>query len=579
VEAAVIPALAGAVRPRILPRLMVAARDGVELCTDVYLPVGAEAIPTVVVRTPYGRNRPFLMHLGRRLSDRGFAVLMQDCRGRYASGGRYELGMEDADTHDTLAWMAGQEWSTGSAALLGVSVACLSNFRAAAAPPPDGVRVEAMVGLMGVLDAHSLFYRGGALVLHWALPWVTLMSPEHGGRSGWLQLPWPEIFRRRPLERLAGDTRGNDELWRRVVAWPVRAPGWDGISALEAVERIEVPTLLMSGWNDFLLGHTLRAHRSLTARGGGDHRLVVGDWNHQSLFYSFRAAQEGERTHLDLLSLVCDWLARRLLPGEGAGEEREPPVLCQVLGTGRWIGSERFPLAEARETAWHLASGGGARTAHGDGRLVAEASARGGHDTFVYDPEDPVPSVGGALWQFEPAGLLPGPADQSEVEERADVLVYTGEPLDEEMVVAGPVRLELWVASSVRDTDFTAKLVDVDPAGVPRIVQDGIQRARYREGPAREVPLEPQQPARITVDLDATAYRFAAGHRVRLEVSSSNFPRYDRHPNTAGQLHTATGSAVAHQTVFHGGATPSRLVLLVLDGAALERLAWEAGRG
>ena len=576
------PPVANGARPRILPRVAVAARDGVELCTDVYLPDTAEARPAVVVRTPYGRNRPFLMHLGRRLSDRGFAVVMQDCRGRYSSGGTYELNQEDPDTHDTLAWLGEQEWSTGSVALLGVSVACLSNFRAAARTPPAGVAVEALVGLMGVLDAHSLFYRGGALVLHWALPWVTLMSPAHGGRSAWLQQPWNEIFRRRPLARLAADTRGNEELWSRVVTWPVRAPGWESISALDDVGRIEVPTLLMSGWNDFLLGHTLRAYQSLAAGGGaGDHRMVVGDWNHQSLFYSFRAAQEGETTHLDLLSLVCDWLARRLLADGEAEAGEEPPVLCQVLGTGRWIASGHFPPAEAREEAWHLASGGGARTAGGDGRLERGAPPRGGHDTFSYDPEDPVPSVGGALWQFEPAGLLPGPADQSEVEDRPDVLVYTGEPLEADLVVAGPVRVELWVASSVRDTDFTAKLVDVDPAGVPRIVQDGIQRARYRDGSAREVPLEPQEPVRLTVDLDATAYRFAAGHRVRLEVSSSNFPRYDRHPNTAGPLHSATASAVAHQTVFHGGATPSRLLLRVLPAEAFARLAAaaDAARG
>lgn len=571
---------AGARRPRILPRLAVAARDGVELCTDVYLPDTEEARPTVVVRTPYGRNRPFLMHLGRRLSERGFCLLVQDCRGRYSSGGSYDLGLEEHDTRDTLAWLAGQEWSTGSVGLLGVSVACLSNFRAAAAEPPAGIEVEALVGLMGVLDAHSLFYRDGTLVLHWALPWVTLMSPVHGGRSAWLQLPWKEILQRRPLARLAADTGGAEELWNRVVTHPVRGPGWEPLSAIGDVERIRVPTLLLSGWHDFLLGHTLRAFRGLTAGGGTGHRLVVGDWNHQSLFYSFRAAQEGETAHLDLLALVCDWLAGKLAT-EGASPEADagdgPPVLCRVLGTGRWIGSDQFPPAEARRTEWYLTSGGGAQTAQGDGRLVAEPPARGGHDGFVYDPEDPVPSVGGSLWQFEAAGLMPGPADQSEIEERPDVLVYTGDPLPRDIVLAGPVSVELWVASSARDTDFTAKLVDVDRSGTPRIVQDGIQRARYRDGSAREVPLDPQQPNWLVVDMDATAYRFAAGHRLRVEVSSSNFPRYDRHPNSAGPLHTATGSAVAHQTVFHGGATPSRLTLSVLEKEEFEALVWNTG--
>ena len=574
------PAVAAGTRPRILPRLAVTTRDGVELCTDVYLPAGGEPWPTVVVRTPYGRNHPFLMNLGRRLSDGGIAFLVQDCRGRYSSGGRYELAAEDGDTHDTLAWLGAREWSTGSVALLGISIGCLSNFRAAAHTPPEGIEIDALVGMMGVLDAHSLFYHGGALLLHWALPWVTLMSPAHGGRSSWLQLPWKEIFRRPPLERLAAATGADEEMWRHVVSSPTRGPAWTPISALEDVGRIEVPTLLMSGWNDFLLGHTLRAFRALTeGRAATDHRLVVGDWDHQNLFYSFRAAQQGETNHLDLLTLVCDWLAGRLTPGASRAEEGGPPVRCQVLGAGCWIGSDHFPPAEARGVEWYLASGGDARTAHGDGRLLAEPAARSGHDTFVYDPEDPVPSIGGALWQFEPAGLHPGPADQSAVEDRPDVLVYTSEPLAAELAVVGPLSVELWVSSSVRDTDFTAKLVDVDPAGCPRIVQDGIQRTRYREGPAREVPLEPHQPCRLTVEMDATAYRFAAGHRLRLEVSSSNFPRFDRHPNTAGPLHTATASAVAHQTLFHGGGTPSRLLLSVLDRDALDRLALPAGGG
>lgn len=562
---------AGAVRPRVLPRLAVVARDGVELCTDVYLPDTDEARPTVVVRTPYGRNRPFLMQLGRRLSDRGFCFLAQDCRGRYGSGGSYDLALEEHDAHDTLAWLAAQEWSTPAVALLGVSVSCLSNFRAAARTPPQGVEIAAQVSLMGVLDAHSLFYRGGALVLHWALPWVTLMSPRYGGRSGWMELPWDELFRRRPLAALAAATGGDEELWRVVVTRPTRGPEWEQVSALDEVGRTTVPTLLLSGWHDFLLGHTLRAFEAL--RGGGGGRLVVGDWNHQSLFYSFRAAREGETAHLDLLVLVCDWLAARLDPGAAEAGDDAPPVLCWVYGAGRWIAARSFPPPGARAEAWHVTSGGDARTALGDGRLVRHPPPRAGHDAFVYDPEDPAPTAGGSLWQFDAAGLAPGPADQSAVEERPDVLVYTSDPLPAELTVVGPVRVELWVASSVRDTDFTAKLVDVDPAGIPRIVQDGIQRARYREGTAREVPLEAQRPQRLAVELDATAYRFAAGHRLRLEVSSSNFPRYDPHPNTAGPLHAATGSAVAHQTVFHGGDTPSRLLLTVVDAEAFERLA------
>lgn len=576
-------------RPRILHRLNVPARDGVELCTDVYLPATEGAHPTVVARTPYGRSRPFHMHLARQLSELGLCFLAQDCRGRYSSGGEYDLGLEERDTFDTLAFVREQPWSNGKVALLGISVSTLSNLRAAASPPPEGVEIAGLVNLMGVIDAHSLFYRGGALVLHWALPWVTLMSPAHVGRSGWQELPWREIFEKRPLSRLVEETQGNREIWNNVIVRPTRNEIWEGVSSLPGLAEIAAPSLSLGGWHDFLLGHTLEGFRrmdgmageaggagaAVAAGGEGDdrHQLVIGPWNHLNLFYSFRGAHQGEKAHLDLLRLVGSWLQRWLLP-EARARQREPKVLLSLLGGECWIGAESFPPAQARPESYYLASGGAAGSARGDGRLVAAAPPRAGRDVFVYDPDNPVPSVGGALWPFPAAGLDAGPADQAEIEEREDVLVYTSEPLEHDLFVVGPVAAELWVASSARDTDFTAKLVDLEPSGRAMIVQDGIQRARYREGQDRELLLEPHRPVLLHIDLDATAYRFAAGHCLRLEIASSNFPRYDKHPNHSGELHTVTGSTVAHQTVFHGGNTLSRLTLAVLEREQVEKLVY-----
>lgn len=568
------------VRPRILPRVRVPARDGIGLTTDVYLPAVAEPRPTVVARTPYGRSRPFHMHLARHLSDLGLCFVAQDCRGRYASEGRYDLNLEERDTYDTLDWLRQQPFSSGKVALLGISVSTFSNLRAAASELPPGIEIAALVNLMGVVDAHSLFYRGGALVLHWALPWVTLMSPAHAGRSGWMELPWREIFDRRPLARLAGDTAGEEELWKNVVSRSLRDWAWEEVSALPGLQRIDAPTLSLGGWHDFLLGHTLEGFAGLDREGQDSrHRLVIGPWNHQNLFYSFRGAQAGEKAHLDLLRLVGGWLRRQLLapPAEADGEPEasaEPRVLLSLLGADCWIGADRFPLAEAAEESFYLESDGAANSARGDGRLSRAAPPRAGRDHFAYDPENPVPTCGGSLWPFSPLGLNAGPADQSAIEEREDVLVYTGEPLDTELVLVGKIAVELWVASSARDTDFTAKLVDVDRLGRAMIVQDGITRARYREGAGRELLLEPQRPCLVRIELDATAYRFAAGHRLRLEVSSSNFPRYDRHPNSSGPLHTAQATTVAQQTVFHGGNTRSRLILTTLDPGLVARKVW-----
>ncbi len=571
-----------AARARILPQLAVPLRDGVELCTDVYLPAAEEPRPAVVVRTPYGRSRPFIMHLAQRLSGCGFCCVAQDCRGRHGSGGTYNLDLEEPDTRDTLTWLGEQAWSSGKVALLGISVSSFPNLRVAASPPPAGIEIAALVSLMGVVDLHSLFYRGGALVLHWALPWVTLMSASHrGGSPSWLRLPWPEIFRSQPLVDLPRLTQGNQELWQRILTRPTRDWAWDQVSAVDRLRSIAAPSLFLSGWRDFVLGQTLHGFPLLgndVSGSSAHHRLVVGNWDHQSLFYSFRKAKQGDTNHLDLLQLVGAWLERWLVPDgtaqAAAATADEPNVLLYVLGAQRWIRSSQYPPAEAQLVSWYLTADQPANTAQGQGRLVEQAPTQSGQDHFVYDPQNPVPSAGGAMWQFDPAGLVPGPTDQTEIETRPDVLVYTSAPLANELIVVGPITVELWASSSVADTDFTAKLVDVEPSGCALIVQDGIQRARYRAGETREVLLEPQRPHCLQLKLEAMAYRFAPGHRLRLEVSSSNFPRYDRHPNSAGPLHAVVGFAPAEQTVWHGGSTLSRLILSVLESAQVSAMTW-----
>jgi putative CocE/NonD family hydrolase len=246
-------------------------------------------------------------------------------------------------------------------------------------------------------------------------------------------------------------------------------------------------------------------------------------------------------------------------------------VVVRVTGSEAWLGFSAFPPAEAAAVEWFLSSAGGAAGGM-DGRLVRGRPPALGMDAYDYDPADPVPTLGGAVWPFAPARLVPGDLDQSPVEQRPDVLVYTSEPLAEDLVVVGPVTLELWAASSACDTDFTGKLVDVDPYGAARWVQDGILRCRFRNGPWQEELLEPQRAYRLEIPLGTVAHRFAAGHRLRLEVASSNFPKFDNNLNTAVSPHLATAGTVARQTVFHGGAMASCLRLLAMPADALEAL-------
>ncbi|HEU0077650.1 MAG TPA: CocE/NonD family hydrolase, partial [Longimicrobiaceae bacterium] len=323
------------------------------------------------------------------------------------------------------------------------------------------------------------------------------------------------------------------------------------------------PTLHVGGWYDFLRPHVLRAYQGIAAgaaRTGDSQTLVVGPWDHQSLFSHSVAG-------LELADLLVRYLERSLLGDEArtqASPGVRPGVLLYLMEGEHWLAFDRFPPEGSRRAEWFLDSGGRANTADGNGKLVPDAPTHPCEDTFVYDPGSPVPTVGGGVWPFPAAGLYPGAADQSGVEEREDVLVYTSVPLAEDVAVAGPVEAELWVSSSACATDYTAKLVDVDPGGVPRVVQDGIHRVR--PGPA-----DLREPTRVTIDLGAAGWCFRAGHRLRLEVSSSNFPKFDRHLNCPDPPGFATGGAAATQKVFHGGTWPSLLRMTVVPGRVLEQ--------
>lgn len=566
-------------RPRILAREVVTTPDGAELCTDVYLPAGDRARPTVLLRTPYGRSVPLLMQLCLFLARAGLCAVLQDCRGRFRSTGAYDLLHEVEDSHFTLAWLGEQPWCDGRVGLVGISVSTLPNLLVVAEPRPAEARVFAVVDVMGSVDYHSMCYRNGALLHHWTLPWTAMMGSEVG-IGDWRGIDWDAVYRHRPLVEAVRRTGAGDELWRRVVANPRFGGFWERLSALDALDALDVPVLHLSGWHDFMLDQALLAWQHLGRSDGPcRHRLLIGPWNHRSLFAETAARTEPD-AGLTLHGLLSWWFDRCLEdgpPGAGGLLDGTPPVLLSVArqdGGDGWIGVDAFPPREAVREDWFL-------TAGDDGGRLLRAAPAAGVASFDYDPADPVPTLGGAVWPFPPAGLVPGASDQRPVEGRPDVLVYSSDPLPRDLVVVGAVELDLWAASSARDTDFTGKLVDVDPRGEARWVQDGIVRARYRDGRDREELLEAGRPYRFRIPLSAVGHRFKAGHRLRLEVSSSNFPKFDNHPNSAAPLHRATGSMVARQTVFHGGSVASRLRLPVLPDGAAEALAveLEAPRG
>jgi putative CocE/NonD family hydrolase len=349
----------------------------------------------------------------------------------------------------------------------------------------------------------------------------------------------------------------DDEYWRQ---WNIA----------DRHPQVTVPALNVGGWYDIFLGGTLRNYLGMRQDGGNaqakQQRLIIGPWFHTTMWPNIAGEVDfGLRAQglaIDLEGIILRWFDH-WLKAIDTGMLREPPVKLFVMGENVWRDEREWPLARAQHTRYYFHSGGRANTRHGDGVLSLEPPSHEPADHYLYDPRHPVPTRGGGLccWQASVPG---GAYDQRSVEERSDVLVYSTPPLAQAMEVTGPIVLKLWASSSAVDTDFTAKLVDVEPSGYARNLTDGILRARYRESTARPTLIEPGRVYEYTIDLWATSNLFKAAHRIRVEVSSSNFPRFDRNPNTGHPFAQDAELRPATQTILHDADHPSHIVLPIV---------------
>jgi len=561
-------------------------RDGVALATDIYRPDREGLFPVILVRTPYNKADPLLTNVIMfdpvRAAAAGYVVGVQDVRGRYASEGRFRpIHQEVEDGYDAVEWAAAQPWSSGRVGMAGASYVGATQWLAAIASPPHLVAMAPNITASAYHE--GWFYQGGALewgfVTSWAVNFLALDTllkerPGDGAAVGRLIRAMDELdrwFWHLPLKDfppLAGV-----EYFREWLAHPLYDDYWGRVNIEAHYENVKAAALNIGGWYDIFLYGTVRNFLGLRSRGGSEaarkSRLIVGPWAHVTRSLLWMGNLVGEVNFgvqaasqvIDLMGLQLRWFDR-WLKGADNGADREPPVRLFVMGQNRWEEFEGFPPAGSAELRLYLHSGGRANGLWGDGALSAEPPGAEPPDRFVYDPENPVPTRGGGLCCSDV--YLPGGAfDQREVEARPDVLVYTSAPLERELKVLGPVKVRLFVASSAPDTDFTAKLVDVYPDGRAINVTDGILRLRYRRGRDREEFLGPGRVYEVEVDLWYTADLFRAGHRLRLEVSSSNFPRFDRNLNTGGPIGAEAEGQVAVQRVFHDRARPSALILTV----------------
>jgi putative CocE/NonD family hydrolase len=567
--------------------VMVPMRDGVKLATDVYRLDGAGSQPVALARTPYNKDLSVTsggMFNILRAVQAGYVVVVQDTRGRFASEGEFTpMFQERDDGADAIGWAARQPWSSGKVGTFGGSYLGNTQWLAAREQPAALLAIAPAITWSDLYE--GMEYQGGANYLH-GLLWSAGMIPEEIRRrvaSG--RMP-PETLS--TLGEAASDLGAlfahlplDDHPMLRALAphyfdWlahPTPGEYWRPASPNDAYEQITTPALHIGGWYDIFLWGTLQNYMGMRQRGGSAHarqhqRLIIGPWSHMNQSGSFPEREFGMSASadaIDLTGLHLRWFDR-WLKGVDNGVEQEQPVEIFVMGSDQWRAEDDWPLPDAQYRRYYLHSGGRANTLHGDGTLSAESPGDEPADAFLYNPLRPVPTLGGQMLLF--GGNATGPRDQRAVEARDDVLVYSTPALDHPVEVIGPIELRLFVASSARDTDVTGKLVDVFPDGRAMILTEGVLRARYRNPLAPEL-LEPGTVYELRIDLWATANVFLPGHRIRLEVSSSNFPRIARNTNTGGEIASegADQCALAINRVFHNGAYPSHLVLPIIERA------------
>lgn len=595
-------------------KVMVPMRDGKRMATDIYRPKDtSKKYPVIFVRTPYNFNywdistgAPRDMSAELDAVKRGYAYVEMNERGHFFSEGNYDiLGPPRTDGYDAFSWMAAQPWSNAKVGTIGCSstaewqlgVAAMGNPAYAAMIPES---FGAGVGRVGPYYEQGNWYRGGAVQMLF-IAWiygeqnqVRPMFPANTSQEDLIRaskafdlaqhLPpvdWSQALRHLPekdiikavdgprgifADKMPVATGGamierapNDPAWYRGGLWHDNMP-------------VNVPGLWLMTWYDVSIGPNLAAYNYVrrTARPeiGNQQYVIIAPTLHCGYKRAAEDTVVGERhlgdARLDYDSFTFGWFDHFLKGEDNHILETMPKVRYYLMGANKWMTADTWPPAGAQPMTFYLSSGGNANTLNGDGTLADAAPASDKPDGFTYDPMNPVPSYGGNVCCTGNA-VTGGAFDQRKMEARPDILVYTSDPFKEPTEVSGPMDVTLYVSSDAKDTDFTVKVIDVQPDGTAYNLDETIQRVRYRNGYNKPLAwMEPGQVYKVALQPMNTSDYFDAGHRLRIEVSSSNFPRFDRNMNTGGRNYDETQGVVAHNAVHHSGKYPSKITITVV---------------
>jgi putative CocE/NonD family hydrolase len=560
-------------------------RDGITLYADVHRPDTPGTFPVILMRVPYDKTAATPLNYVDYFVPRGYVVVVQDTRGRYTSEGEYyPLVHEATDGYDSVEWAATLPWANGRVGTAGQSYHGATQYLLPHTRPPHLV---CQVPISASANFHDswVYHTGGAFEFGWQVPYAIFMARNTAERKGlgraYLskldEYVLPEInfaqplkdewYRHLPIKDWADWLKDTAPYVVDYLNHPNDGPYWEPLNLYRHHHAIGTPMYHIGSWYDIFQEGTLGNFTGIVRHGRPEARtsqkLLMGPWGHLRPYAAPTTGGTGDidfgpNAAIAIHDVELRWFDH-WLKGIDTGLMREPPVKIFVMGENAWREEQEWPLARTQYTAYYLHSRGSANSLRGDGVLSPEKPAQEPADTYVYDPRDPVPTRGGNTLVI-PMGVY----DQRPVEERRDVLCYTTAPLTHALEVTGPISVKLYAASSAPDTDFTAKLVAVRPDGYAQNLADGIIRARYRDSRADPSPITPGAVYEYTIDLWSTSYVFQPGCRIRVEIASANFPRFDRNPNTGHALFADAELRAATQTIFHDAARPSHIVLPVI---------------
>ena len=583
-------------------KVMMPMRDGIRLCTDIYRPKTDEPVPVIFSRTPYnfnswgdGEQRTRTMQRAYEAVKRGYAYVVQNERGRYFSEGEWDiLGVPITDGYDAFEWIKNQSWSNGKIGTLGCSSTAEWQMAVAALDHPSHACMVpqsygAGVGRVGDFMEQGNWYRGGAeqmLFFSWLYgvehdkfkPRIPAgatqedlirisrfydLAPENP------RVDMSEALTHLPMTDILQNIGGKREVYGKMITRKPNDPAWFEGGLYHDDMGFGVPSFWFTSWYDVSISPNLalfnHVRDNIDDPAVADNQyLVIAPTLHCAYTRAKENTIVGERSvgdaRLNYDEQIYDWFDLWLKDLDTGFKEKTPRVQYYTMGSNKWNSAEQWPPEVAEIVTYYLSSDDGANSRYGDGKLSLNPTTDQGTDSYTYDPMNPVPSYGGNVCCTGNA-VQGGAFDQQQMETRNDILVYTSEPLSEGVEISGSIESTLYVSSDAKDTDFTIKLIDVYPDGTAYNLDETIQRARYREGYDQEVMMEDGEVYELKLTPMSTSNYFEAGHSIRIEVSSSNFPRFARNLNTGGNNYDETEGVIARNAIHHGHVYPSRIVV------------------